>query len=334
MILYALRRLLAVIPVVLLITLILFVLIQLAPGDPITLLMSEDASPEMLEEARRKWGLDQPIWVQYLNYLSILLRGDLGISFRYGDPVLDTILAKLPATFELAIVALLISAIIAIPLGLWAGAHPNTSIDYTGGLIGFLGISMPSFWLGIMLILFLSGTLNLLPSSGRGSYGVAGDPITGLYVVDGIIRMNGAEIVDALKHLAMPALALGVNMAGMLMRVTRSSIIDVMHEDYITTARAKGAPERRVLWYHGFKNAFIPVLTVVGLELGTLLSGSVIIETIFAWPGTGSLLITAINARDYPLVIGTILIYTMIFVVINFFIDLAYPLLDPRVRLG
>lgn len=334
MILYSLRRLLAVIPVVFLVTLILFVLIQLAPGDPITLLMAEDSSPEMIEEARRKWGLDQPIWVQYVNYLSIVLRGDLGISFKYGDPVVDTIVSRLPATFELALFALVISAVIAIPLGLWAGAHPNTAIDYSGGLLGFLGISMPSFWLGIMLILFLSGTLNLLPSSGRDSFGMVESSITGLYVLDGIIRMNWAQVLDALRHLAMPALALGVNMAGMLMRVTRSSIIDIMHEDYITTARAKGAPERRVLWYHGFKNALIPVLTVVGLELGTLLSGSVIIETIFAWPGIGSLLISALNARDYPLVIGTILTYTMIFVVINFLIDLAYPFLDPRVRLG
>ena len=193
---------------------------------------------------------------------------------------------------------------------------------------------MPSFWLGIMLILLLSGTLNLLPSSGRDNFGITDAPITGFNVLDGVLRLNGGQVLDALKYLAMPALALGVNMAGMLMRVTRSSIIDVMHEDYIRTARAKGAPERRVLWFHGLKNALIPILTIVGLELGALLSGSVIIETIFAWPGIGSLLISSINARDYPLVIGTILIYTLIFVVINFVIDLLYPFLDPRVRLG
>ena len=334
MVLYTFRRLLAVIPVIFLITLLLFVLIQLAPGDPITLLMPEDAAPEVLDELRVKWGLDQPIWVQYLRYLSNVLTGDLGVSFMYGDPVADVIFSRLPATLELSIVALIVASVIAIPLGLWAGAHPNSAIDYSGGMVGFLGISMPSFWLGIMLILFLSGTLNLLPSSGRDSFGMAEPTITGFYVLDGILRLNWGQVLEALKYLAMPAIALGVNMAGMLMRVTRSSIIDVMHEDYITTARAKGAPERRVLWIHGLKNAFIPILTIVGLELGALLSGSVIIETIFAWPGIGSLLISAINARDYPLVVGTILIYTMIFVVINFIIDLLYPLLDPRIRLG
>lgn len=334
MFLYSLRRLLAIVPVVFLITLILFLLIQLAPGDPITLLMPEDATPEMIDEIRTRWGLDQPIWVQFWNYLSLIVRGDLGMSFKYGDPVTEVILSRLPATAELAIIAMIIASLIAIPLGLWAGAHPNTAIDYSGGLIGFLGISMPSFWLGIMLILLLSGTLNLLPSSGRDSFGVTEPSITGFYVLDGILRLNGGHVIDALKYLAMPALALGVNMAGMLMRVTRSSIIDVMHEDYIRTARAKGAPERRVLWFHGLKNACIPIMTIVGLELGALLSGSVIVETIFAWPGIGSLLISAINARDYPLVIGTILIYTLIFVVINFIIDLLYPFLDPRVRLG
>ncbi len=334
MVLYTFRRLLAVVPVVFLITLLLFVLIQLAPGDPITLLMPEDAPPEAIEELRIKWGLDQPIWVQYLRYLSNVLTGDLGVSFMYGDPVADVIFSRLPATMELSIVALILASIIAIPLGLWAGANPNSVIDYSGGLVGFLGISMPSFWLGIMLILFLSGTLNLLPSSGRDSFGMAEPSITGFFVLDGILRLNWGQVVDALKYLAMPAIALGVNMAGMLMRVTRSSIIDVMHEDYITTARAKGAPEHRVLWFHGLKNAFIPILTIVGLELGALLSGSVIIETIFAWPGIGSLLISAINARDYPLVVGTILVYTMIFVAINFVIDLLYPLLDPRIRLG
>lgn len=334
MILYTLRRLLAIIPVVFLITLILFLLIHLAPGDPITLLMPEDATPEMIEEVRIRWGLDQPIWVQYFNYLSLVVTGDLGMSFKYGDPVVDVIFSRLPATAELAIIAMIIATIIAIPLGMWAGAHPNSAVDYTGGLFGFLGISMPSFWLGIMLILVLSGTLNLLPSSGRDNFGITDAPITGFNVLDGVLRLNGGQVLDALKYLAMPALALGVNMAGMLMRVTRSSIIDVMHEDYIRTARAKGAPERRVLWFHGLKNALIPILTIVGLELGALLSGSVIIETIFAWPGIGSLLISSINARDYPLVIGTILIYTLIFVVINFVIDLLYPFLDPRVRLG
>jgi peptide/nickel transport system permease protein len=173
-----------------------------------------------------------------------------------------------------------------------------------------------------------------LPSSGRDSYGVAEDSITGLYVLDSFLRGDFEQVGDAFSHIILPAAALGINMVGMLMRVTRSAIIEIMNEDYITTARAKGASEPRVLWRHGLRNALIPILTVVGLELGTLLSGSVIIETVFSWPGTGSLLISAINGRDYPLVVGTILTYTMIFVIINFVIDLLYPLVDPRIKIN
>lgn len=331
---YALRRIVAIVPVVLLVVSIVFLLIHMAPGDPLSLLLSEEASEATIQAVRQKWGLDQPLWIQYVNYLTIVFKGDLGISLKYGDPVLTVILSRLPATIELAIAAMVIAIVIAVPLGLWAGSRPNSWIDNIGSTFGFLGISMPSFWLGIMLILLFSGVLNLLPSSARDEFGVADDPITGLYLIDSLIRLDGKQLRDAFAHLIMPAAALGINMVGMLMRVTRSSIIDVMHEDYITTARAKGATERQVLWKHGLKNAFIPVLTVVGLELGVLLSGSIIIETVFAWPGTGSLLISAINSRDYPLVIGTILTYTLTFVFINFVIDLVYPLVDPRIRLS
>jgi ABC-type dipeptide/oligopeptide/nickel transport system permease component len=331
---YTLRRFVAVVPVVLVVISIIFLLIHMAPGDPLSLLLSDDASPATIAEVRLKWGLDQPLWRQYLNYLSIIVTGDLGISFKYGDPVVTTILSRLPATVELAIAALLIAVVIAIPLGLWAGSRPNSWIDNLGSSFGFLGISMPSFWLGIVFILLFSGILHLLPSSGRDSFGIADNPITGLYLLDSLLQLDADQARDAFTHLVMPATVLGINMVGMLMRVTRSSIIEIMHEDYITTARAKGAPERQVLWRHGFKNAFIPILTVVGLELGTLLSGSIIIETVFAWPGMGSLLISAISGRDYPLVIGTILTYTLAFVVINFVIDMIYPLVDPRIRLS
>ena len=334
MVAYGMRRLLATIPVVLIVTLIVFSLIHLAPGDPLTLLLSEEANEATIAAAREKWGLDQPIYLQYFNYLSVLVRGDLGMSYKYGDPVVTVIASRMPATFELAMAAMIISISIALPLGALAGARPNSWLDNIGSSIGFLGISMPSFWLGLMLILFLSGTLHLLPSSGRDSFGIAEAPLTGIYLLDSLIALDFGQAWDALSHLAMPALALGINMVGMLMRVTRSSMIEIMHEDFVTTARAKGAPELRVLWFHGMRNALIPVLTVVGLELGTLLSGSVIVETVFAWPGTGSLLISAINARDYPLVIGTILAYTMVFVLINFVIDLIYPLVDPRIRLA
>jgi len=191
---------------------------------------------------------------------------------------------------------------------------------------------MPSFWLGIMMILLLAGTLNILPTSGRSTYGIAGPATTGFYLLDSLLHKNGKAVWDALIHVCMPALALGVNMLGILMRVTRSSVLEVMNEEYVVTARAKGLAEKNIVWRHVTSNALIPVITVVGLELGTLLSGSIIVETVFAWPGIGSLLITALNARDYPLVTGIVMTYTAAFVMINLIIDGLYAVIDPRIR--
>jgi ABC-type dipeptide/oligopeptide/nickel transport system permease component len=226
----------------------------------------------------------------------------------------------------------LIATLLAIPLGVWAGAKPNSWIDNLGTTLGLFGISMPSFWLAIMLILLLAGILNILPTSGRSTYGIAGPDQTGFYILDSILQGNWHAVWDALTHIFLPALALGVNMLGILMRVTRSSILEVMTEDYIQTARAKGLRENKVVWRHVSRNAMIPVVTVVGLELGTLLSGSIIVETVFAWPGSGSLLITALNARDYPLVTGIVMTYTVAFVSINLLIDGLYAIIDPRIR--
>lgn len=332
MVTYLTRRVAGTIPVIILISLLVFMLVQAAPGDPADLLLSDEASKADIEEARERWGLDQPVWVQYWKFLVSALQGDLGTSYRYADPVLTMIGERLPATIELAMVSILIAVIVAVPLGVWAGARPNSWIDNLGSLVGFFGISMPNFWFGIMLILVVSGILNLLPSAGRDTYGVAGDPITGFYILDSIIKANWAGLKDALGHIIMPAVALGTNMMGILMRVTRSSVLELMHEDYVTTARAKGVSERVVLWRHAVRNALIPIITVVGLELGTLLSGSIIVETVFSWPGSGQLLITAITSRDYPLITGTVLTYTMAFVIINFTIDVLYAAIDPRIR--
>lgn len=329
---YLIRRVVGTIPVIILISMLVFMLVQAAPGDPADLLLSDEATTEDVEEARKRWGLDQPIYVQYAKFLFLALQGDFGISFRYADPVLWMIGARLPATIELATFAILVSIIIGVPLGVWAGARPNSWVDNVGSFFGFFGISMPNFWLGIMLILIVSGYFNLLPSAGRDTYGVAGESITGFYMVDSIILGNWAGVWDALKYLIMPGVALGINQMGILMRVTRSSVLEVMHEDYITTARAKGLSERAVLWRHVLRNALIPIITVVGLELGTLLSGSIIVETVFSWPGSGALLISAITSRDYPLITGTVLMYTMAFVIINFTIDVLYAVIDPRIR--
>ena len=229
----------------------------------------------------------------------------------------NVVKARLPATIELAIFSIIIAILLAIPFSVWAGARPNSWLDNVGTTCGLFGISMPSFWLGIMLILLLAGVLNLLPTSGRSTYGITGPEITGFYLFDSLIQKNWKAVWDALTHICLPALALGVNMLGILMRVTRSSVLEVMNEDYVVTARAKGLAEKNIVWRHITANALIPVITVVGLELGTLLSGSIIVETVFAWPGSGSLLITALNSRDYPLVTGIVLTYTAAFVIIN-----------------
>ncbi len=329
---YIARRVTGTIPVIVLISLLVFMLVQAAPGDPADLLLSDEADKEDVEEARKRWGLDQPIYIQYWRFFISAMQGDLGTSFRYADPVLLMIAERLPATIELAVVSILIATIFAIPLGVWAGARPNSFVDTFGSLFGFFGISMPNFWFGIMLILVVSGFLNLLPSAGRETYGIAEDPITGFYILDSMIQNNWVAVWDGIKYIIMPALALGTNMMGIMMRVTRSSVLEVMHEDYVRTARAKGLAENIVLWHHAVRNALIPIITVVGLELGALLSGSIIVETVFSWPGSGSLLISAITSRDYPLITGTVLTYTMLFVIINFTIDILYAFIDPRIR--
>ncbi len=319
-------------PVLLLITLLVFVLLHAAPGDPATMLLGQENTAADLAEAKRRWGLDQPVHVQYVKFVLAAATGDLGKSFRFSAPVKEVIAERLPATIELAAFSILIAVVCAIPLGVCAGARPNSWIDNVGTSFGLFGISMPNFWLGIMLILLLAGNFHLVPSGGRSTYGIAGPSQTGFYFLDSVMQRNWAALKDAFLHVLMPALALGVNMIGILMRVTRSSVLETATEEYVVTARAKGLAERIVLWRHILSNALIPIITVVGLELGTLLSGSIIVETVFAWPGVGSLLITGVTSRDYPLVTGLVLMYTVAFVTINLIIDALYAFIDPRIR--
>ncbi len=332
MLTYTVRRVFGTIPVLLLITLLVFGLLQLAPGDPADILLPEEATHEDIAEARARWGLDRPFHEQYLSFLISAVQGNFGESFRFKESVIVLLGQRFPATLELAFFACLFAISIGVPLGVWAGARPNSWVDNFGSVFGFFGISMPSFWMGIMLILIVSGFFNLLPSAGRETYGVAGGLITGFYTLDSLIQGNWKGFWDALSFIVMPAATLGVNMLGILMRVTRSAILDVTHEEFVTTARAKGLSERAVLWRHVVRNALIKIVTVDGLELGTLLSGSIIVETVFAWPGIGSLLIDGLGTRDYPLITGVVLAYTALFVTINFLIDISYGAIDPRIR--
>ncbi len=327
------RRIIGAIPVVLGISFLVFLLMHLAPGDPVSLLLGEDATAAEIQRTRHEWGLDQPLLVQYWEFLSHAARGDFGNSLKFGEPVTKLVFERLPATIELAFASLLVSILISIPIGVYSAIKHDSLLDHAGMGLALVGVSLPNFWLGIMLIYFLGGQLNLLPVAGRIDYGIQLEPVTRLYLVDSLIAGNFAAFWSALRHLFMPAVTLGTSLAAIVTRITRSSVLEVMRQDFITTARAKGLSERRVVWRHMLRNAMITIITILGLQLGALLNGSVITETVFSFPGIGDLLIQAIALRDYRLAQGLILFFAMIYFVVNLLVDLLYMLVDPRIKL-
>ncbi|MBV7333394.1 ABC transporter permease [Chloroflexi bacterium TSY] len=300
---YLFQRLQHLFWVLLAVSLLVFLLIYLS-GDPATLLAPLDASPEDVARIKQLYGLDQPIPVQYIRFLGNALQGDLGESFRYKQSALGLVIEKLPATLQLALFALGLTIVIGIPLGIWAGTHARGFVDWLLSVITFVGISIPSFWLGILLILAFSDKLRWLPSSGNGTW----------------------------RHLLMPGFTLALYSIGLVSRLIRTTLIDVLQQDYIRTARAKGLTERLVLYRHALRNTMIPTVTVLGLLLGGLLGGSVVVESVFAWPGVGWLMLQGIQTRDLPLVRAVVLVVGIGFVLINLVVDLLYSLLDPRIR--
>lgn len=299
-----LLRLLLALPALWLICTMVFLLVHIVPGDPVEQMLGEGARLEDLTQLRHALGLDLPIGVQYGRYLGGVLRGDLGQSFRFQQPVLRVVLERYPATLELAVVALLVCAAISIPAGVVAAHRRGSSTDRTVSVLTLLGLSVPNFALGPVLILLFSVELGWLPVSGRGG----------------------------VPHLVLPAITLGAALAAILTRMVRTSMIEELSSDYVRTARAKGLPERVVLFRHAFRNALIPVITILGLQFGTLLAGTIVTETIFSWPGIGRLAVQAIEARDYPLLQGCILVIAVSYVVVNLATDVVYALVDPRVR--
>jgi peptide/nickel transport system permease protein len=285
------------------VSVLVFLLVYLS-GDPIRLLAPLDAAPEDVERIRALYGLDQPLPVQYWNFLVKALQGDLGDSFRYNQPALKMVMDKLPATIRLALFSLTLTIVVGIPLGLWAGTRPNSAVDWTISLLTFIGISIPSFWLGIVLILVFADRLRWLPPSGDATF----------------------------AHMLMPGITLSIYSIGLVSRLVRSTLIEVMQSDYIRTARAKGLRERMVLYRHALRNTMIPTVTVLGLQLGALLGGSVVVESVFAWPGVGWLMLQGIQNRDLPLVRAVVLVIGLGFVLINLIVDLLYSRLDPRIR--
>jgi peptide/nickel transport system permease protein len=301
---FLLRRILLTIPVLFGVATLVFSLIHLIPGDPALAMLGEGADPEQVERLRRELGLDRPLLQQYRTYLADLLKGDLGTSLRTTQPVTEVIAERVPATMELALVAMAVAIAVALPLGVIAAVWRGTAVDQLAMTLALAGISMPNFWLGPLLALVLAVELGWLPVSGRGTP----------------------------AHLVLPAATLGVALAAILARMTRASVLEELRELYVTAARARGATRLRAVVRHAFRNSLIPVVTLVGLQFGVVLTGAVITETIFAWPGIGRLLIQSIGFRDYPMVQGCILLIAVTYVGVNLLTDVVYGWLDPRIR--
>ena len=331
---YVLRRLVLLVPVLLGIMTAVFILLQLIPGDTATAIGGEKASVEQVERIRRELGLDKPLPVQYAYFLKAAFTLDFGQSLRTHQPVAGELRQFFGATMELSIAALLIALLVGVPVGVVAATHRYTSLDYGSMIVALVGISTPVFWAGIVLIYLLSFRLGLFPIGGIVGTGVELRHITYGYVVDSLLTANWAALRSSLHHLLLPAIVLSTIPMAIIARMTRSSMLEVLGQDYLRTARAKGLGERPVVARHALKNALIPVVTVIGLQFGGLLSGAFLTETVFGRPGIGRYVVTAITARDYPALQGTVLVVAVFFVLINLVVDLIYAFLDPRIHYG
>jgi ABC-type dipeptide/oligopeptide/nickel transport system permease component len=301
---FLLRRVLLTIPVLVGVATLVFSLIHLVPGDPVQAMLGESASPEDVAQLRGRLGLDRPLYVQYVSYMKGAVTGDLGTSLRTNQPVTSIIAERVPATFELALAAMLVAVLVAIPLGILAAVRVGTRVDHAATTLALIGISMPNFWLGPLLAIVFSVALGWLPVAGRGTP----------------------------AHLVLPAITLGAPLAAVLARITRASVLEELRELYVLAARARGVSRARAVLKHAFRNSLIPIVTVLGLQVGAVLTGAVITETIFAWPGVGRLLVQSIGARDYPAVQGCILLIAITYVSMNLLTDVLYGFLDPRIR--
>lgn len=301
---YFIRRVLLAVPVLLGVATLVFSLIHLVPGDPAQAMLGDGAAPQDVAELRSSLGLDQPLLTQYATFVRRALAGDLGVSFRTGQPVTTMIIERVPATAELAIAAMLVAIVIAIPLGVIAAVRRGTAVDYGAMTFALAGVSIPNFWLGPLLAIWFAVELGWLPVSGRGT----------------------------LAHLVLPAFSLGLALAAILARMTRASLLDELNELYVRAARARGVSRTASIASHALRNSLVPLLTIIALQLGAVLTGAVITETIFAWPGVGRLLIQSIGFRDYPMVQGCILLIAVTYVTVNLVTDLMYGVLDPRIR--
>jgi peptide/nickel transport system permease protein len=314
------------------VSIVVFFMVRAIPGDPAQLLLGQQATEEQVQQVRQNMGLDKPVIVQYGIFLADAVRGDLGDSIVTGRPVTTELLARFPATLELTAFAMLVAILVGVPVGVISAVKQYSWLDKFTSVLALTGISMPIFWLAMILIVIFFVNLGWLPFPGRLSTGYAVTSITGLVLVDSLLTLNFAAFWDGLKHLILPAIALGTIPMAVIMRMTRSSMLEVMGEDYVRTARAKGVVPWRVIFKHALRNAMLPTVTVIGLQAGLLMGGAVITETIFSWPGVGQIAYDSVNRRDYAMIQGVVLYGATLFVLVNLLVDVLYAVLDPRVR--
>lgn len=332
MIKYIIKRILMLIPVLLGISILVFLIMRVFSPDPAPIVLGQHATEQETWAWREANGLNDPIYLQYLNYMKGVFTGDLGTSYFTKTKVTSEIFSRFPATMELAVAAILFAAIFGIIIGTISAVKKNSFFDHAGMILALIGVSMPIFWLGILLIIVFSGIFQVLPSGGRM------DPLlqpvggTGFYIIDTLLMRDAEAFLDAIKHLILPSAALGMYSMAIITRMTRSSMIETLNQDYIRTARAKGITEKRVVCHHALRNALIPVTTVIGLQFGALLGGAVLTETVFSWPGIGNYTVQSILKSDFPVVQGVVLLIAFIFVVINLIVDIIYAFLDPRIK--
>ncbi|MBF0111702.1 MAG: ABC transporter permease subunit [Desulfamplus sp.] len=333
MIQFLAKRFMQIFPAFIGITLLTFSLVHLIPGDPVELLAGERGiDPERHAQMKVAFGLDKPLPIQYLNYITNVFKGDLGKSFVTKKPVLKEFMTLFPATLELSLCAMIFAVLVGLPVGVIAGVKRGTVFDHSVMAVSLTGYSMPIFWWGLLLILFFSVHLGWTPVSGRLSPLFWIDTDTGFMLIDALKSNEAGAFKSALSHLILPSIVLGTIPLAVIARMTRSSMLEVLKEDYVRTARAKGLSPARVILVHALRNALIPVITVIGLQIGVLLAGAILTETIFAWPGVGKWIVESINRRDYPVVQGGILIISSLIIFVNLLVDMLYGVVNPRIR--
>ena len=333
---YILKRLLLLIPTLFGVVTIVFFMMTFAPGDPARLALGAHATPEAVELMRQELGLDKPVLVQYLTYIKQIMVLDFGNSIKTGEPVLSELLSRFPATIELSIVSIIISTVLGVFAGIISATRQNSFVDFGAMFAALVGVSMPVFWLALILIMVFSVGLDLLPTGGRINIRLFFDSFSGFYLLDSLVHVfrdgDVSYLVSALKHILLPAVALATIPLAVIARVTRSSMLEVIQQDYIRTARAKGLSERKVIYRHALRNALLPVITIIGIEFGYNLAGAVLTEEIFSWPGIGRWLYGAVTARDIPAVQGGVILIAVVFVLVNLVVDIFYAYINPRIR--